>query len=156
MSIQIQDCEFLYVPVPKALVPAVYAWIGEQGSLQPPSPDQRATPRDAESTTGREPSAELIRRMYDESEPAHRELMQFLAEHPNEWLYSRELADGLRLEHGTKSLAGMLGAFGRRASHRYGGQKPWRSVWDGAREEARHRMSADVAVAVRSAVETAE
>ena len=42
----------------------------------------------------------------------------------------------------------MLGAFGRRAKHRYGGLKPWKTEWDPAREEARHLMPAAVADAV--------
>jgi hypothetical protein len=46
---------------------------------------------------------------------------------------------------GTKGMAGVFGAFGRRAKHRYGGAKPWRSEWDPIRGEARYLMEPQVA-----------
>ncbi|HEV3035902.1 MAG TPA: hypothetical protein VGX72_14075 [Solirubrobacteraceae bacterium] len=92
----------------------------------------------------------LVRRMYAESQPRHRELMKLLAEHPGEWLYTNQIASALKLPHGSSSAAGMLGAFGRRATHRYEGLKPWVSEWDPAAYEARHTMTADVAKIIRS------
>jgi hypothetical protein len=46
-------------------------------------------------------------------------------------------------------MAGLLGAFGRRSKHRYGGQAPWVTEWDGNREEARHKMETGVAQIIR-------
>ena len=86
--------------------------------------------------------------MYLESEGEQRRLMRLMAERPDEWRYSKELAADLRLPKGTGGLAGMFGAFGRRAKHRYGGQKPWEVNWDAAREENRYRMPADIAATI--------
>ena len=89
--------------------------------------------------------------MFRESEGAHQRLLEFLADHPGEWLGSQAIADGLGLKHGRKSLAGSLGAFGRRADHRYGGLKPFESHWDGESYQAKLRMSPKVAAWVKAA-----
>src|SRR4051794_14593986 len=62
---------------------------------------------------------DLVRRIFAESQPAHRKMLEFLASRPDEWMYSEDVAAALGLPHGQASLAGMLGAFGRRAKHRY-------------------------------------
>ncbi len=87
----------------------------------------------------------LIRRMFEESEPQHRRLMKLLANRPDEWIYTSAIAEALELPHGSRSAAGMCGAFGRRAAHRYGGAKPWLSQQDKNAGENRHMMSAAVA-----------
>lgn len=93
----------------------------------------------------------LVGRMYRESEDAHKRLLRFLAGHPDEWLDSQAVADGLGLAYGRRSLAGSLGAFGRRADHRYGGLKPFESRWDGETHQARLRMSQEVAAWIKAA-----
>lgn len=65
-----------------------------------------------------------MRRAYDDSYEPHRRLLKVLADRPDRWMYSDELARVLELSGGSKSLAGMLGAFGRRAKHRYSGLTP--------------------------------
>jgi len=91
----------------------------------------------------------LVKRMFDESEPAHQKLMLFLADHPDEWLGTREIAEALGLHHGAKSLAGSLGALGRRAGHRYGGLKPFDSEWSNEAGQSMHRMSQEVSAWVK-------
>jgi hypothetical protein len=134
---------FAYVPVPLAWLPTVYAVLGKLS-------DERLV---AAKVPGDIPddsiSDDLIAKMYRESHEQHRALMEYLARHPDEWFYTSDLAAALQLQHGARGLAGMLGAFGRRAKHRYGGLKPWDSDWDAFREEARHRMTAEVAKVVR-------
>jgi len=98
----------------------------------------------------REPSvlldANLVMRMYEDSEERHRRLLHHLAEHPGEWIFTSELAKALGVETGTKGMAGVFGAFGRRAKHRYEGAKPWEMAWDPNRGEAKYRMDPAVAV----------
>jgi hypothetical protein len=67
----------------------------------------------------------LIRRMYQESEQPHRDLMKLLASRAGQWVHTSEIAEEMQLENGSRSAAGMFGAFGRRAAHRYRGAKPW-------------------------------
>lgn len=139
----LQDEEFLYFPVPRRWAPDMYSWIAQREQVESRTPT---------APTATQPEAEapvdlpvLIERMYRDSQPAHQKLMTFLAAHPDEWFYTSELADALELPHGNKSLAGMLGAFGRRAAHRYGGRTPWISEWDASRYESRHTMTQEVA-----------
>jgi hypothetical protein len=141
--------EIAYVPVPTQWLSHIYRRLSELAA-------EDGTPGGAATPTL--PVAHLddamIGRIYEESHEPHRRLMRLMAEHPDEWRYSSEIATDLGLEHETRGLAGMFGAFGRRAKHRYGGQKPWLSQWDSAREENCYSMTADVAATVRSLAQT--
>lgn len=133
---------YINVPVPEEHVPAVYALLAglQEGHEAPATPSGRA---------GR--TEDLIRRAYVESQDTHRRLMEYLAERSDDWTYSSELAKGLGLSSGSRSVAGMFGAFGRRAKHRYGGVKPWDLRWDSARGEAAYRVEPDVAGWIKDA-----
>jgi hypothetical protein len=87
----------------------------------------------------------LTARMYLESESRHRRLLEVLAAEAGQWIFTAELAAMLGVTSGTRGMAGIFGAFGRRAKHRYGGRKPWTSEWDPVRSEARYRMDPQVA-----------
>ncbi|HEX3240309.1 MAG TPA: hypothetical protein VHR18_09260 [Solirubrobacterales bacterium] len=74
---------------------------------------------------------ETVRRAYRESGNKMRELLEFLARHPGEEVSSYDLADAVRARYGWNTVAGMLGAFGRRSSNRYGRSKPmWEVRYD--------------------------
>ncbi len=135
-----------YVPVRERWLPEVFAQIAEleRQAVEIEAVDDDVTGNEtAESTYDIDPA--LIRRMYKESHGPHRRLMEHLAEHPDEWIYTGALASALELRHGARSLAGMLGAFGRRAQHRYDGHTPWASKWDPAAHEVKHKMTSEVA-----------
>ncbi len=139
----LQDEEFLYFPVPRRWAPDMYTWIAQREQVESSTPTtSTATLPEAEAPVD---LPALIERMYRDSHPAHQKLLTFLAAHPDEWFYTSDLAEALELPHGNKSLAGMLGAFGRRAAHRYDGKKPWISEWDSVRYESRHTMTQEVA-----------
>lgn len=134
--------EMVSVLIPRSLLAKVYGLVIQHED------EAQHEETDDEHQLG--PDEALIKRMYSESEPRHRQLMKLLADHPDEWLYTNEVAEALQLPHGSKSAAGMFGAFGRRASHRYDGAKPWGTEWDPAAYEARHKMTADIARIVHS------
>lgn len=139
----LQDEEFLYFPVPRRWAPDMYSWIAQREQVESSTPTTpTATLSEAETPVD---LAALVERMYWDSLEAHRALLTYLAAHPDEWFYTSDLAEALELDHGNRSLAGMLGAFGRRAAHRYGGKKPWISEWDPSRSESRHTMTQEVA-----------
>lgn len=142
--------EFLPVPTPREFVGQVYGLLarlmadggngvgiveGDSAAVEPGAGEVALTP-------------DLVRRMYEESLDPHRKLFKYLAKHPDEWIHSDALAKALQLGSGNKSLAGMLGAFGRRAKHRYNGLRPFVSEWDGSAGQVRHRMTAEVAKVV--------
>lgn len=97
--------------------------------------------------------AELIERMYRESLAPHKQLMRFLAEHSEQWWSTEQLAAELKLQKGSKALAGMLGAFSRRSKNRYHGLAPWESRWVAEAEHSEHRMSASVAQVLKTLTE---
>jgi hypothetical protein len=137
--------DVVYVPVPSQWLGDVYGLLGTLGG-------RSVAPRTGIEVPVSQGEA-LLRQMYLESEGQQRRLMRLMAERPDEWRYSKELAVDLRLSKGTRALAGMFGAFGRRAKHRYGGQKPWEVSWDAAREENRYRMPADIAATILDAAQ---
>jgi hypothetical protein len=141
--------EFISVPVPRRYVTKVYELIvgldsDEPGAKPGESPSRNGGPSAALTET-------LVKRMYGDSWDPHQQLMKHLADHAGEWLSTREVAESLGLPHGAKSLAGSLGAFGRRAEHRYGGLKPWESRWRAAEGQSEHRMSPEVATWIKQA-----
>jgi hypothetical protein len=137
--------EIVYVPVPKQYLANVYQRLAELTSESVAAGS--AAVHDESSALLDD---QMLRRIYEDSLEPHRRLMNLMAEHPDEWRYSSEIAADLELEHGARGLAGMLGAFGRRAKHRYSGLKPWESRWDSAREEMRHMMPTNVAEAIQA------
>lgn len=137
--------EIAYVPVPRQWLSSIYERLSELAR------ESQAGGSAVVVQTGTQPclDEQMLRRIYEDSMEPHRRLMNLMAEHPDEWRYSSEIAADLELEHGSRGLAGMLGAYGRRAKHRYAELKPWQSEWDSAREEMRHMMPADVAETIR-------
>lgn len=136
--------QFEPVPTPPQFVGEVYALLARlMGTSPPATPDEA---RDTRDETHRITTDEtLIRRIYEESHEAHRRLLKRLAASPDKWIYAGELAADLELSVGNKSLAGMLGALGRRSNHRYQGQRAFRSEWDHIKGETRHMMPSSAA-----------
>jgi Family of unknown function (DUF6416) len=129
---------YIQVPVPEEHVPRVIALLADLNR----GIADRAGGEGSETASLDEA---LVTRMYFDSEERHRDLMSYLASRPGEWVFTSELADALNMPTGTKGMAGVFGAFGRRAKHRYGGAKPWEMAWDPARGEAKYRMDPKVA-----------
>lgn len=139
--------EIIYVPTPRRFLTKVYETIAQLEA------GESVEPIGAASSNGAAPNGAitqaLAERMYRESWDPHKRLMEYLADHPNEWIGTSEIAQALQLEHGSKSLAGSMGAFGRRAEHRYGGLKPWETRWRPEEGQAEHRMSQEVATWIK-------
>jgi len=75
---------------------------------------------------------------------------KFLADHPDEEFSTRDLADALDAERGWNTVAGALGAYGRRVKNRYKRSTfPFKSRWDYEKDQAFHRMPAEVANIIR-------
>ena len=134
--------ELIPVPVPRSLLADVHELIVKH---------ERALEEEADEADSALVDEALIRRMYRESEDPLRRLMKLLAAHAGERMYTSRVAEELvELEHGSRSAAGMFGAFGRRAAHRYGGNKPWIEDWDPAAHEPWHLMPEEIARVIRS------
>jgi hypothetical protein len=115
------------VLVPKKHVVAVYGYIA---ALEQGESDQEALASD--SSGGSKPvgpddneewSPRQLRLLYDQSPPAMVRILDFLAENPDIEVPSEWLVEVLKDDNpdaNSNTLAGTLGAFGRRVGNRYG------------------------------------
>jgi len=90
----------------------------------------------------------LVNRVYRESDEQFRRLLKLLARHSGEPLNTEQVAKELDLDRGAASLAGMLGAFGRRAKNRYEGFWPFEKLYNSAAERSELIMNSEIAVIV--------
>ena len=136
---------YVMMAVPAELVSAVAEFIeGPRGSkasgaVRPPDPGGfvQGWARPA------------VRRAYRESGDGMREVLDFLARHPDREVSSYELADAIEAKYGWNTVAGMLGAFGRRCANRYGLKRP---MWE-FRHDASGRVLLTMPRAAAKAVE---
>lgn len=146
--------EFQQVPVPHAFVGDVYGLVArlmaDNGAATHDSEEAMIEIVAPEEEVPEYPTAEMVRRIYEESHETHRRLLKALTTRPDEWVSSEELAEALQLSGGRASLAGTLGALGKRANHRYKGQKPFISAWDAHTGQAKHLMTTEVAKVINA------
>lgn len=96
----------------------------EAARATPPTADAATT--NGQSTTGddKEKFLKIVERAYRDSEAKAKPLLEFLADNPERDIPFTEVSTALGFPN-SRSLPGLLGAFGRRAKHRYGGVKPF-------------------------------
>jgi len=112
--------DLVTVPVPRKHLSRVYGFIAELDGGLATSIPQAPAPAASESPT-EEWTPALIRKMVEQSPPAMRDLLNALATHPGEWMSSEKLAKAIQgKEADWNTVAGTLGAFGRRLKSRYG------------------------------------
>src|SRR5215211_2426890 len=110
----------VYVPVPVDKLEKVFQFLASLDDGEPERGDLEA----------------LVRRIYRESDDLFRDLLHLLAEQAEQPLSTEEIAKKLGLERGTASLAGMLGAYGRRSNNRYEGYWPFERLYNPSAEES--------------------
>ncbi len=140
---ELDPMKYVMVAIPSELVPAVTEFVENQ--------NRPSTLRLGEGDFVHGWSAEAVRRAYRESADKMRTLLRFLADHPGEEVSSEQIARAIDARFGWNTVAGMLGAFGRRSANRYGMSAPmWEYRYDG---EGRIllTMPQDVAEVIRQA-----
>lgn len=128
-----KDADHVYVPVPADRVDDVFRF------LLGLADDHGSVDSDLER---------MVNRVYRESDAQFRRLLLFLAEHPGAALSTGAVAVGIDLPSGTASLAGMLGAFGRRSNNRYGSFWPFEKLYNPAAEQSELMMPQNIATIV--------
>lgn len=127
--------DYVYVPVPADKVEAVLRFLlGLDG--------QESSALEAR-----------VARVYRESDEHFRDLLRLLAEHPGEAHSTAWIADRLGLASGAGSLAGMLGAYARRAKNRYDGFWPFERLYNPTTDRSELMMSPMIAAAVNLVIE---
>lgn len=123
---------YVMMAIPAELVAGVTAFLENQESAQPRKPQS-----ESEEGGQGEPGfvhgwdRSTVQRAYRESADQMRGLLKFLANNPNREVSALELADAIEAKYGWNTVAGMLGAFGRRSVNRYGHSKPmWEYRYD--------------------------
>jgi Family of unknown function (DUF6416) len=117
------DMSYVMMAIPAELVPAVTAFIEGRGETAVDS--GKPLPSNAGFVHGWD--ADTARRAYRESADKMRNLLEFLARNPEREVSSEEIAEAIGARFGWNTVAGMLGAFGRRCTNRYGRLKP---MWE--------------------------
>jgi hypothetical protein len=128
---------YVLMAIPAELVSAVSEFLEKQGrsgaflspeTLAPLPPGDRHA---EESGFVHGWDEVTVRRAYRESADGMRRLLDFLARNPGREISSYELADAVEARYGWNTIAGMLGAFGRRCANRYGRSLPmWEFRYD--------------------------
>jgi hypothetical protein len=139
--------EYVSVLVPKRHLTRVYAFLGAIDE-QSPTPETRIEHSSDDSAVW---TPELIERQFRESSPFMMRFEKYLAEHAGKEFSTRDMADALEAERGWNTVAGALGAYGRRVKNRYKQTTwPFEARWDYVSGLAYHSMSEEVAEIIRS------
>ena len=152
--------ELVNVLVPRRHLSQVYGFIAK---LEVAGSDRAATepiadPEDRDATTASNGSGSTqdldewtpsrLRKMVEQSPPAMADILDALAERSGEWLSMEELAAAIRNKPDAdwNTVAGTLGAFGRRVKNRYGIESwPFENRYDHEIRGRVCRMSDEVA-----------
>jgi len=144
--------ELVNVLVPRRHLSRVYALIGElegAGSGTTPSPPSASGTAVAPANgTNDEWTPSRLRKMVDQSPPAMKNILKALADRPGEWLSTQELAKAIvdNPNADWMTVAGTIGAFGRRFRNRYGiDSPPFEKRYDHDVGGKVYRMSTDIA-----------
>lgn len=145
--------DLVSVMVPKRHLTKVYGLIAQ---LENGPADAAEAETDVSPAAGSDEwTPSRIRTAVDQSPPAMRDILRALAERPGEWLTTYELAQAIQHKPDAdwKTVAGTLGAFGRRIASRYGLENlPFEGKYDHTEGCRVHRMSADIARQVLAAL----
>jgi hypothetical protein len=138
---------YVMMAIPAELVPAVTEFI--ENRREGVGADAGRDDVHGSGVGGWDPAT--IARAYRESANPMRKLLDFLSRHPDEEVSSYELAQAIEARYGWNTVAGMLGAFGRRSANRYGRSSP---MWEVRHDEEGRvllTMPRDAAMAVEEA-----
>jgi hypothetical protein len=141
------DTDFVSIPVPKRHLTRVYGFIA---ALE----DAQATAQAAVGNgDGKEKiwTPELLRRQFMESPDTIKRFQKLLAAHEGTWLSTSKIADALGAARGAKTVAGALGAYGRRVSNRYRMSTwPFENRWMHEEGQQSYCMPSEVAEIIKS------
>lgn len=137
---------YVMMAIPAELVPAVTKFVESQPGSTTRSGSPAATDGFVHGW-----DRETVRRAYRESADPMRKVLRFLAQNANQEVSAEEIAEAIGARFGWNTVAGMLGALGRRSANRYGRQMPmWEYRYD---DQGRTllRMPTKVAEAIEEA-----
>ena len=141
--------ELVTVSVPRKHLAKVYGFIATLESVEPTAAAGETAANEA--VTDDEWTPSRIRKMLQQSPPAMKDILRAMALRPNEWLTTLGLAEAIQGndEADWKTVAGTMGAFGRRLKNRYGLETfPFEKRYDHAAKSKAYRMSNEMSTLV--------
>ncbi len=140
--------EFVSIPVPKRHLTKVYGFIASLESAEGIPQAGVGVNGDGKGT---EWTPELIRRQFVESPDTIKRFEKLLANHEGTWLSTSTIAQALGTARGPKTIAGALGAYGRRVSNRYRMSTwPFQNRWIHEEGQQSYCMPSEVAEIIKS------
>lgn len=140
--------EFISIPVPKRHLTRVYGFIA---SLELPEGTTQARVGLNGDGKQKEWTPELIRRQFVESPDTIKRFERLLADHEGTWLSTSNIAQALGAARGAKTIAGALGAYGRRVSNRYRMSTwPFENRWIHEEGQQSYCMPSEVAEIIKA------
>lgn len=139
--------KYVPFPVPEDRVPDVAVFLYGPSAAMPHEPEAQEASAEQEVQISDEQRNELLTRIYVESEPPFRALLLLLADRddPAAPMFYGDILSAHPDWSASRSVAGAMGAFGRRTVHRYGGYWPFERDWNHEQWSHFLRMDADVA-----------
>ena len=145
--------ELVSVMVPKRHLPKVYGLIAELEGVEATS--QQVPPSDSTAGAMDDWTSSRVQRMVSESPAAMRDILRAMAERPDQWVTVHQLAEAItgKDDANWNTVAGTMGAFGRRIKNRYAiTDKPYEHRYDHTERCKVFRMAKDMADQVISAM----
>lgn len=139
--------KYVSFPVPEDRIPDVAVFLYGPVAAMPPGPEAQEEASEPVVPMSDEQREELLTRIYVESEPPFRALLMLLADRddPTEPMAYEDVLNAHMEWSSPRSVAGALGAFGRRTSYRYGDYWPLKRTWDNEKWSHFLAMDADIA-----------
>lgn len=134
------------VAVPEAHLGEVYALLGRLAKDEPPAPEANKSDQDWWTE-------KRLRRAFEESSPAQQAILLAMAEANGKWISVSEVAEkvGEGGEYDWNSLAGALGAFGRRSRNRYKAKvRPFTRRYNPAKGEKEYLMAPEIGKVIKA------
>lgn len=142
------DTELVSILVPKRHLARIYGYIStlDDAAATPAARTDQQADTEADSTW----TPDLVRRQFEESPDTIKAFQLLLAEHPDEWFSTADIAARLGAEKGSRTIAGALGAYGRRTSNRYRMNSwPFRHRWNHNEGQQYYSMEPENAAIIR-------
>ena len=138
---------FVAFPVPEDRIPDVAVFLYGLSASVPEGLEAHEATTKPEIPVSDEQRNQLLTRVYVESEPPFREMLMLVAdrEDPTAPLFYADILAASSEWGAKRSVAGAMGAYGRRSQHRYGSYAPFHRGWD--HDEWSHFLTMDADVA---------